>query len=239
LHYFKVNSDNLRTSSTMAAATQTMPTIPSYQRVEPGSVNILVEDLTKIKSVEPKEVDKATEEWVSSFNKAIQSSDFAALTDLFLPNAFWRDHLCLTWDFHTMKGTEKIKEFLMPGCRLKKITIDRSSDFRKPVVTAFDGQGKVQGVQTFLTTESDVGRGMGVARLVQQKGKLKAFTLFTSMRELKGHEEATFGRRPEGVAHGGRPGRKNWQERRVADENYDESEPTVLIVGKSNIQCSE
>jgi hypothetical protein len=216
-----------------SAATQGMPmhAIPSYQRVEPGSVNIQVEDLTKIKTVEPKDINKTTEEWVSSFNKALESSDYTALTDLFLPGAFWRDHLCLSWDFHTMKGTEKIKEFLKLGCRLKKITIDRSSDFRKPVITGFDGQGKVQGVQTFLTIESDVGRGVGVARLVQQEGKLKAFTFFTSMRELQGHEEFTFGRRPEGVAYGGQPGRKNWQERRVAEENYEDSEPTVLIIG--------
>lgn len=122
--------------------------------------------------------------------------------------------------------------FLSQGCRIKNVAIDRSSDFRKPVVTGFDGQGNVRGVQTFLTTESDVGRGMGVARLVQQDRKLKAFTLFTSMRELKGHEEAVFGRRPEGVAHGGLPGRKNWQERRDANENYEDSEPAVLILGK-------
>lgn len=100
------------------------------------------------------------------------------------------------------------------------------------MTTGFDGKGNVKGVQTFLTTEFDVGRGLGVARLVQQDRKLKAFTLFTSMRELNGHEEAVFGRRPEGVAHGGLPGRKNWQERRIADENYEESQPTVLIVGE-------
>jgi hypothetical protein len=122
--------------------------------------------------------------------------------------------------------------FLKKGCRIRSVAVDKSSDFRKPMITGFDGQGHVQGVQTFLTTESDVGRGLGVARLVQQGGKLKVFTLFTSMRELRGHEEAVFGRRPEGVAHGGLPGRKNWQERRAADENYEDSEPTVLILGK-------
>lgn len=131
-----------------------------------------------------------------------------------------------------MQGTEKIKEFLATSCRLKNIAVDRSSDFRKPVITGFDGQGKLRGIQTFLTTESDVGRGLGVARLVQQDGKLKAFTLFTSMRELKGHEEAIFGRRTEGVAHGGQPGRKNWAERRAAEEDFGDSEPTVLILGK-------
>lgn len=121
--------------------------------------------------------------------------------------------------------------FLKEGCRLKSVEIDRSSDLRKPTITGFDGKGNVQGVQTFLTTESDVGRGLGVVRLVQQDGKLKVFTLFTSMRDLKGHEETVFGKRPEGVAHGGRPGRKNWLERRQADDNFENSEPTVLILG--------
>lgn len=51
------------------------------------------------------------------------------------------------------------------------------------------------------------------------------------MRELKGHEETTYGRRPEGVAHGFNPGRKNWLERRVAEANFEDSEPTVLILG--------
>ncbi|KAH7346631.1 dimethylaniline monooxygenase (N-oxide forming) [Rhexocercosporidium sp. MPI-PUGE-AT-0058] len=215
------------------AATQTMPTqaVASYQRVEPGSVNIPVADLSQIKAVKPEEVNQATEQWVSSFNEALKSSDFNGLSDLFLPEAHWRDHLCLSWDCHTFKGPEKMKEFLKKECRLKSVAVDKSSEFRSPTVTVFDGQGKIPGIQTFLTTESDVGRGLGVARLVQQGSKLKAFSLFTSMRELKGHEETVFGRRPEGVAHGGQPGRKNWLERRIADENFDDSEPAVLILG--------
>jgi hypothetical protein len=216
-----------------AAGAPSMPTtgVPSYQRVEPGSTNVQIADLSNIKTDKPQDFERATEEWVDSFNQAISISDFNGLTELFISEAFWRDHLCLSWNCHTFKGREKMKEFLGKGCRLKKIAIDRSSDFRSPTITGFDGQGKIQGVQTFLTTESDIGRGMGVARLVQQEGKLKAFTLFTSMRELIGYEETTYGRRPEGVSHGGQPGRKNWQERRTADENYENSEPTVLILG--------
>jgi hypothetical protein len=219
----------------MAAATQSMPAeaIPSYNRVEPGSVNLPIADFSTIKAVKPQDVDNATEKWASSFNAAIQSPSFEGLEDLFLPQAFWRDHLCLSWNAHTLQGPAAIKDFLKKGCRLKKIEIDRSNEFRKPTIAAFDGKGKVEGIQTFLTTESDVGSGLGVARLVQVDGKLRAFTLFTSMRELKGYEEAMFGKRPEGVAHGGQPGRKNWLERRVADENYDESEPSVLILGMS------
>ncbi|TVY34439.1 putative indole-3-pyruvate monooxygenase [Lachnellula subtilissima] len=215
-----------------ATATQTTnEAVPSYQRVVLGSVNIHVADLSKIKTTTPENVEKSTAEWVKSFNKAIQTPGFEAISDLFLPEAYWRDHMCLAWGCNTFKGPEAMKDFLKEGCRLKSVEIDKSSDFRKPVVTGFDGQGKIQGIQTFLTTDSIVGRGLGVARLVLQDGELKAFTLFTSMRELKGHEETTYGRRPEGVAHGGQPGRKNWQERRLEDENFEKDDPTVLILG--------
>ena len=91
---------------------------------------------------------------------------------------------------------------------------------------------------SFLTIETDVGRGRGLVRLLQDQedGKWKAFTLFTTMHELKGHEETVRGRRPNGVIHGGQPGRKNWQERRKATENFEgDIEPTVLILGKGKL----
>ena len=63
-------------------------------------------------------------------------------------------------------------------------------------------------------------------------GEWKAFTLFTAMHELKGHEETTKLNRPHGIAHGGQPGRKNWAERRTAMENFEgDLEPIVLIIG--------
>jgi hypothetical protein len=209
--------------------------VPSYNRVEPGSVNLPIADFPAVPTSEPVNVESAASEWTTAFNKAIQSSSYNGLSDLFLDESYWRDHLGLAWDFHTLKGPKTIISFLQnspKGCRLKSVAIDKSSPFRAPHVSGFDGAGKVKGVETFLTTDTDAGSGMGVARLVQQGGKWKAFTLFTSMRELKGHEESVASRRPQGVDHGGKPGRKNWLERRLADSNYENSEPAVLILGK-------
>jgi hypothetical protein len=48
-----------------------------------------------------------------------------------------------------------------------------------------DFTGKIMGVQSFLTVETDVGRGRGLVELLQDQqdgGKWKAFTLFTTMR---------------------------------------------------------
>ena len=209
--------------------------VPSSNRAEPGSFNLAIADLSSVPTSEPVDAEGAAIEWVNAFNKTIQSGNYSGFSDLFLEESYWRDHLGLAWDFHTLKGPKSIIAFLQnskKGCRLRRIAIDNSSPFRAPHVSGFDGAGQIKGVEAFLTTETDVGSGMGVARLVQQGGKWKAFTLFTSMRELKGHEESVGSRRPQGVDHGGKPGRKNWLERRVADSNYENSEPVVLILGK-------
>lgn len=157
---------------------------------------------------------------------------------LFLQESYWRDQLGLSWDYHSLNGPEKIVSFLEGspnGSRITSIKIDDSNSTRRPTVAAVDFRGKVNGVASFLTIETDVGRGRGLVRLLQDRhdeNKWKAFTLFTTMHELTGHEETIGNHRPQGVDHGGRVGRKNWQERRVAMENYEgETEPTVLIIG--------
>lgn len=211
--------------------------VPSYNRVEPGSSQLQsasypVEDAT------PKaDADEIATEWIDVFNKVLNGA-YDDVESLFLPGSSWRDQLGLSWNYHTLNGPERIQSFLKQstrGSRIKSVAIDRSNDTRKPEIAPVDYYGKVNGIITFLTLDTDVGRGRGLVRLLQDpeaSGKWKAFTLFTSMQELKGHEESTFGNRPHGVEHGCQPGRKNWQERRIAQENYEgDLEPTVLIIG--------
>jgi hypothetical protein len=214
---------------------------PSYNRIEPGSNHLTAANYPNPISSEHVEVGKVAKEWVSSFNNVLKAKDFSGLEKLFLKESYWRDQLCLSWDYHTLKGSEKMVAFLKKapkGVRLHTIDVDTSSKLRAPSVSAVDFMGKVMGVQSFLTLETDVGRGRGLVRLSQDQddgGKWKAFTLFTTMHELKDHEETIRSRRPHGVAHGGQPGRKNWQERRVAEQNLDGgTEPTVLILGETS-----
>jgi cation diffusion facilitator CzcD-associated flavoprotein CzcO len=209
-------------------AVQTPVDVPSYNRVEPGSINLPIANFPN--EATPENADAIAEAWTNDFNKALNSDFSSKVPDLFMPESYWRDHLSLAWDFRTLKGPTDIQAFIKNspnGCRLKEIGVDKSTPFRAPHVSGFN----FKGVETFLTTKTDVGTGLGVVRLVQHGGKWKAFTLFTSMRELEGHEEATFGRRPNGVEHGGKPDRKNWLERRIADSNFENSEPAVIILG--------
>lgn len=215
------------------AAVQT----PYYNRVEPGS-NQLRPAVYPHSDAPPKaDVHRIASEWVKSLTQTLLSQDYERIKQLFLPGSCWRDQLALSWDYHTLNGPEKIVSFLKSsphGCRIKSIGVDDSSTLHSPHLSAVDFNGHVNGVGCFLNVESDVGKGPGVVRLLQDqqdRGKWKAFTLFTAMHELKGHEEMVRGNRPHGVAHGGTPGRKNWQERRTATENFEEMEPTVLILG--------
>ncbi len=215
---------------------------PSYNRVEPGSSRLTAANYPTANPSEDVDVDKVAKDWVSSFNNVLKGGDFAGLEKIFLRESYWRDQLCLSWNYHTFKGTEKMVAFLKKapkGVRLQAVDIDTSSKLRAPSVSAVDFSGKVKGVQSFLTVETDVGRGRGLVRLLQDQedgGKWKAFTLFTTMHELKGHEETVGARRPHGVEHGGKPGRKNWRERREAEQNLEgDMEPTVLILGKIHV----
>ena len=211
--------------------------IPSYNRIEPGS-NLLKPAVYPESNAPPTtDVHRIASEWAASLDKALSSQDYGSLKQLFLPGSCWRDQLALSWDYHTFDGPDKIISFLKSsptGSRIKSINIDDSSTLHSPHVSAADFNGRVNGVGSFLKIETDVGKGPGIVRLLQdqQDGKWKAFTLFTAMHELKGHEETVRGNRPHGVVHGGEPGRKNWQERRMATENFEgDLEPTVLILG--------
>ena len=119
-------------------------------------------------------------------------------------------------------------------CRLLSLALDDTSPFRRPTIAPIDFIGEVEGISSFLTLETDVGKGRGIVRLCKDAndGQWKAFTLFTSMHELKGFEEQLGHRRPDGVEHGESPGRKNWRGQREAESEYaDGRAPTVLIIG--------
>ncbi|KAI4125103.1 MAG: hypothetical protein LQ338_004455 [Usnochroma carphineum] len=176
-------------------------------------------------------------EWVDKFNDLLDQQD-VPIDSLFLKDSYWRDLLCSSWDFHTYQGLSKISSVLQSRkeqCRLRSVKLDASSDIRKPSICPIDFNGEVQGVQAFLTVTTDIARGRGLVKLVREHfdaGSWKAFTLFTTLEELEGHEESTCTRRPTGVDHGAHPGRLNWLQRRDREANCEPPiDPTVVIVG--------
>jgi cation diffusion facilitator CzcD-associated flavoprotein CzcO len=207
---------------------------PSSHRVEPGSVNVPLGEYPRTSTSSDVDAGKVAADLVSQLSKAISGKDSKALSSLFLHDkSYWRDHLGLSWDLRTQKGSDKIAAFVQKSKNPPtKIEIDASAANRAPAFGPIDGGiGKVNGISSFITFETDLGRGRGLIALAEEDGQWKFFTVFTALLELKGHEESVGRNRTKGVSHGGDPMRKNWRETREAETNLEGMEPKVLILG--------
>ena len=209
--------------------------LPSSQRVEPGSFQLRLANLPKSTAEKSIDTTKVALDFVDRFNQTIASADISSLSTLFVEESYWRDQLCLSWDFHVLHGPSKILELFnkTKGSRLKSIALDSSSEFRSPKLTPLDTDGETNVIQVFITVETDVGKGAGIARLVNDEGVWKAFTLYTFLENLNGYEESVGKKRPYGVKHGEKTEKENWLDKRNLEKDFGNgTEPTVLILGK-------
>jgi len=122
--------------------------------------------------------------------------------DLFLLNGWWRDKLCITWDFRTREGVEQIRTFLSENEALAKTGfndcyIDSSTGLGGPTLTKEPGStGELLDIIQFMfrfKTTKPAGAGRGIVKLSPSKGdphiEWKAFVLFTGLESLDGHSE--------------------------------------------------
>ncbi|KKK13242.1 hypothetical protein P175DRAFT_0497274 [Aspergillus ochraceoroseus IBT 24754] len=203
----------------------------SRDRVEPGSVNIPIGTFPQTCSSTDIDPHHVATDIVDRLNTALAQKDVTSIVTLFLEDGYWRDHLCLSWDFHTAKGQDGIAKLLGSGELPEKVEIDLSSPFRAPHVGPIDAFGEVNGVEFFIKVTSAVGSGRGVIRLAEKESNWKIFTLYTVLQEISGSEQKVNHRRPFGAQHGEISDRRNWQDRRTAESNLDEKDPAVIVVG--------
>ena len=213
--------------------------IPHDNRLEAGSVNVLPAAFPDTKVPEGTDARKVAVDAVTTINKLLAAKDSTGLAGLFIDKGIWRDHLALTWAFHSAQGASEIASLLTEaasagsGHFLTKVEIDESEPQRVPAVSQLDVFGKSHSVVVFLTIENSVGTGRGLVRLVPDgsAGSWKIFTFYTVLHELKGHEEPLGARRSLGASHGGGRNMKNWKEQRDEDLEFTATEPSVLILG--------
>ncbi len=157
-------------------------------------------------------LEKVTD-WIERFNTALKHRAFDLVPDLFGPECYWRDLVAFTWNIKTMEGVAAIAGMLAQA----------------PIAQfAFDSLAEEPDA-AWLTFETPVGRGKAHLRL--KAGK--AFTLLTSLEELKGHEECEGPTRPIGVQHGAFKSRANWLEIKTQDEAElgFSKQPYCVIIG--------
>ena len=124
--------------------------IPSSNVILPGSHLVQSTLYPEISIVQQQNPEEVATGWVSRFNELLKRGSLNFST-LFVKESYWRDLLCVTWDFHTLHGPQRIESvFQSHGERLRSLSVavDKSSDVRKPTSTAFDIAGTVKGVQS-------------------------------------------------------------------------------------------
>ena len=158
--------------------------------------------------------------WLADFSTALAAGDIDAAVALFEADSYWRDLVAFTWNIRTQEGPASIRAMLEA----------RLADTR-PTAFAIEGEAAEAGgvVEAWFTFETAVARGRGHVRL---RGG-KAWTLLTTMTELKGFEERTGERRVKGAEHGVQVDRKTWLDRRQEEATTlgITEQPYVVIVG--------
>jgi hypothetical protein len=181
----------------------------------------------------PEDIQEVASQWANRFNEALSSQDFV---NVFLAEFYWRDHLSLSWDFRTLDNLSKINLLLRNSCKspgLLEISLDVSK--HKPRIDTIGSSKPVPCVTAVLTVKTRVGEGRGVVKLVQDPNDLqwKAYTLYTCLQQLDGHQESIKHHRPLGLDYVDRKTGKTWVDHRDAQRGFgDNYQPVVLIVGK-------
>jgi putative flavoprotein involved in K+ transport len=158
--------------------------------------------------------------WLAAFERALSAHDVEACASLFHPHGFWRDLLAFSWNIVTAEGRGAIVSMLRQTAghaQATQWTMDGA---------ATETQGTTEAWFHFDTT---AGRGRGILRL--REGR--AWTLFTTLQELRGFEEPAGDRRPRGVVHAALRGRSTWAEERAAEAAAlgITTQPYCLVVG--------
>jgi putative flavoprotein involved in K+ transport len=162
--------------------------------------------------------------WLASFESALKSRDVETAAGLFATESYWRDLVSFTWNITTVEGREGVAGLLgdtLEGTDPSGFATEEPPDEADGVVTAW------------ITFETGTGRGRGLLRLKEEDGEDRAWTLLTTLYELKGHEEPQRGGRPMGAQHGASKHRQTWLERQQeeAESLGSTAQPYVLVVG--------
>ncbi len=158
--------------------------------------------------------------WLAEFGTNLEQGLIDAAVAQFADDGNWRDLVSFTWNIRTQEGPAAIRAMLEA----------RLDDVQPRHFTLEGEASQADGVtEAWFTFETRLARGRGHLRLINGR----AWTMLTTMVELKGHEEKKGNTRVNGVEHGPQRGRKTWLESR-SDEartlGYTE-QPYVVIIG--------
>ena len=170
--------------------------------------------------------------WLARFEHALGAGDAAALAALFRADGHWRDVLAFSWRIRTVSGSAAIAAQLELEARSTQASGFRTDPERTAPRHATRAGAKC--IEAIFRFETAAGRGSGVLRFLagsDDNDPPRAWTLLTTLEELRGHEERIGPRRPTGQSYSRDFSGPNWLDKRRAAAAYTDRDPQVLIVG--------
>jgi cation diffusion facilitator CzcD-associated flavoprotein CzcO len=178
------------------------------------------------------DITASVENWLTEFERALAGSQTETLEPLFHPESYWRDALALSWNLQTVNGADAIvKELSVIAASSAPCQFKIDPERAPPRRVRRAGTETIEAIFKFETAQ---GRGHGIIRLIPDaadNNRLKAWTLFTALEELKGFEETIGSARPRGQSYSRDFRGPNWLDQRQASISYTDRDPTVLVVG--------
>jgi putative flavoprotein involved in K+ transport len=173
------------------------------------------------------DIESTVETWLTRFEHALMSADTTALAGLFGADSHWRDVLALTWRIETVDGGDAVVRALQAAAaQARPSGFKLAADRTPPRRVTRAGTDTIEAIFRFETAQ---GRGSGVVRLDPQSGK--AWTLYTGLDEIKGHEERPGRFRQDGKAYARDFRGPNWLDVRRDAAAYRDRDPDVLVIG--------
>ncbi|WP_303287076.1 NAD(P)/FAD-dependent oxidoreductase [Marinobacter sp. SS8-8] len=160
------------------------------------------------------------EQWLAGFNETLQSNTPEQAANHFEDEGFWRDLVSMTWNIKTMEGRTEIRDMLA------SMAMDRHPHNWQIAEDATEQDGITEAWITFETADAFC---KGHLRL--RNGK--AWTLLTTMQELREFPEKRKHLRPNGAQHGAAKSRKTWLDARQKEERelgYSK-QPYCVVIG--------
>lgn len=178
----------------------------------------------------PDAASQIAQKWLDQFAVAIASTKPGAAAPLLAANVYWRDILALTWDIRTFSGKEMASSGLGRFAgerRPSNFVLDAGS------VTSIARGEWGTSIEARFDFETDIGRGQGHFRLCDSgygTGNWTAWTVFTALKDLKGHEEKVGNMRPNFVETSlDQP--KKWMTAEEHSAYFETHEPDTVIIG--------
>ena len=132
---------------------------------------------------------KIAENWLERLGQYFEDRDYSGVARLMLEDGYWRDLLTFRWRFENYHGVREIETWLRHVANSNPLYNFRIEG--DPTVSSIGEHS--QTLEFFFRFETELANGRGFVRLVggpNSWNEPKAFTLLTSMHELKAFPEA-------------------------------------------------